>query len=76
MSERIESVEYYQGLGWGKRAKAFREFMLQCDKACEDAIGLSIMDLPDQDFASAFEDEQDPAEFVADIIIEEIGDML
>jgi hypothetical protein len=76
MSDRIGTIEDYVGKGWGNRAEEFRQFMIECDNACMACIGMSIMDLPDQDFASAFEDEVDPTEFVHDVIAEEIGEML
>jgi hypothetical protein len=76
MGSRLSTIEELKAMGWGDKAEAFHAFMQACDKACNDAVGVSIMDLPDQDFASAFEDELDPEEFVADVIIEEIGDLL
>ena len=41
--------------GWGVRAEAFVDWQIALDKHVQNKLRLSIHDLPDWDFASAFE---------------------
>lgn len=71
MNDRIETVEEMKALGWGDRAEAFRDWMIRLDHLCIRLTGLSIRDLPDQDFASMFDDELTPKEALSDILEDE-----
>lgn len=65
------SVEAYRAQGWGEKAEDFFAFMNTIDKTCRRWAGVSVFDLPDQDFASAFEDGNDPREIAQEILMEE-----
>ena len=64
------SIEYYESCGWGDRAEDFRNFMKAVDRECLILSGVGIYDIPDWDFASAFEDEQDPEEVAREALAE------
>ncbi len=64
----VQTLAEYREMGWGDRAVEFHNFMVKVDNACMKSIGLGIYDLPDQDFASAFEDEMDPKEFLDEVL--------
>ena len=62
--------------GWGNRAGAFIHWLCQLDAIVEKEIGMSIDDLPDWQFADAFEDGMDPEDAAAlflDYIAEDFG---
>lgn len=65
----MEAVEK----GWGDRAPEFVSWLTRVDARVERVVGVGIDDLPDWDFASAFEDGLTPEdatflflEYVAD----------
>lgn len=68
----IRTIQYYKDCGWGDRAEAFRDWMVKVDARCLRVCGMSIHDLPDWDFASAFDAGEDP-EDVADEVMEDSG---
>ncbi len=50
------TVARYVEAGWGKEAQAFCNYMNAIDQRIQSICGLGLDDLPDYDFASAYED--------------------
>ena len=55
-------------IGWGDKAEAFSQYMQAIEAEVIAICGMSIDDLPDHDFASAFEDEQDTSEVARELL--------
>jgi len=53
----------------------FDEWQQEVDVAVQKQIGLSVFDLPDVDFMSAYEDEVNPEEFAGEIVQENMEEM-
>lgn len=66
------TVEQAQENGWGARAEAFVEWRKEVNRAVIRQCGMSSWDLPDFDYAAAFEDGEDPEE-VAIAVLENAG---
>lgn len=47
---------------------SFETWLEQVDAVVQGTIGLSVHDLPDQDFRSMFDDGMEPAEAAAEIL--------
>lgn len=65
------SIEAYRSMGWGDKAEDFFVFMEEVNAACKRHVGMSVFDLPDQEFAAAFEDGVDPWEFAEEFLEDE-----
>lgn len=73
MYDRIPSLKDLHECGWSKeQAPDFQDYLRECDRLCESIAGVSIYDLPDWDYASAYEDQVDPQE-VVDELLEDNG---
>lgn len=75
MSREYHSVEAYREAGWGDEAESFFAFMDKIDRVCLRLVGVSVFDLPDQDFASAFEAGENPIDIAREILLEEGADI-
>lgn len=71
LDDRGVTVAEARDSGWGVEAEAFVAWMKKVDRAILRRVGVSIHDLPDQDFASAFEEGADPDEFALEVLEEE-----
>jgi hypothetical protein len=61
--------------GWGERAEAFVTWQDDMDKHVQARCGIGIHDLPDWDFASAFE-RGESAKDAAERFIEDLSEAL
>lgn len=64
------TIEQAQEAGWGDRSEEFAKFMNAVNNAIleETEYFVGLMDLPDWDFASAFESGIDPEEVAAEML--------
>lgn len=69
MQPRYTLVEALEA-GWGDRAAKFAAWMNRVDQCVEDAVGMSVFDLPDYEFAGAFEAGDTPLDTAMAILAE------
>lgn len=70
------TIEEARSYGWGDRAAEFVAWRTEMDKYVEQLLGLSTDDLPDWDFATAFESgmsAKDAAFAFAEMQVSEYG---
>ncbi len=70
LSYRLPTVTEYREQGWDDRAEDFHAFMVLIDRWISRKCGMSLMDLPDYDYASAFEDGNDPRAIALEVLME------
>lgn len=65
------TVEQAREWGWGERAAAFAAWRNALDRYVQQRIGLSVDDLPDWDFGSAYESGQSHVDAAIDFLAEQ-----
>lgn len=68
------TIEEAQRLGWGDRAKQFVAWRAEFDKIVVRKLSLSTDDLPDWDFATAFESGMSASDAAQAFMEEQVGE--